>query len=70
MEGEEEDTAPINLQEPNPNEVAAYVSAKQQQLSALEAKVCCKNFQLCNIIIQYSHAVIVYPDLFGRFFCK
>ena len=38
----EEDPAPISLQEPAPDEVADYVSTKQEQLTALEAKVCCK----------------------------
>ena len=38
---EEEDGSPfIALQGPHPNEVADYVSSKQEQLSAMEAKVC------------------------------
>ena len=32
---EEEDPAPISLQEPTPNEVAVYVSTKQEQLIAV-----------------------------------
>lgn len=36
----EEDPAPISLQEPTPNEVADYISTKQEQLTAVEAKVC------------------------------
>ena len=32
---EEEDPAPISLQEPTPNEVADYVSTKQEQLTTL-----------------------------------
>ena len=37
---EEDDPSPIALQGPHPNEVADYVSSKQEQLSAMKAKVC------------------------------
>ena len=37
---EEDDPSPIALQWPHPNEVADYVSSKQEQLSAMKAKVC------------------------------
>ena len=45
-----EEPAPFILEGPTPNKVADYVSGKQEQLSAMEAKVCyvivlftCKN---------------------------
>ena len=38
---EEDDPSPIALQWSRPNEVADYVSSKQEQLSAMEAKVGC-----------------------------
>ena len=37
---EEDDPSPIPLQGPHTNEVADYVSSKQEQLSAMKAKVC------------------------------
>ena len=37
---EEEDDSSIALQGSDPNAVADYVSSKQEQLSAMEAKVC------------------------------
>ena len=37
---EEEDDSSIALQGSHPNAVADYVSSKQEQLSAMEAKVC------------------------------
>ena len=37
---EEDDPSPIALQGPHPNEVADYVSSKQEQLSAMRAEVC------------------------------
>ena len=36
---EEDDSSPIALQGSHPNEVADYVSSKQEQLSAMKAKV-------------------------------
>ena len=36
---EEDDPSSIALQGPHPNEVADYVSSKQEQLSVMEAKV-------------------------------
>ena len=36
---EEDDSAPISLQEPSPDEVADYVGTKQEQLTAVNAKV-------------------------------
>ena len=48
---EEDDPTPIALQGPTPNEVADYVSSKQEQLSAMEAMVCCNNLLFtCTII--------------------
>ena len=47
---EEEDPAPISLQEPTPNEVADYVSTKQEQLVAVEAKVCWKVILFVNVL--------------------
>ena len=40
---EEDDPTPIVLQGPTPNKVADYVGSKQEQLSAMEAKVCCNS---------------------------
>ena len=37
---EEEDDSSIALRGSQPNAVADYVSSKQEQLSAMEAKVC------------------------------
>ena len=38
---EKDDPSPIALQGPHRNEVADYISSKQEQLSAMEAKVGC-----------------------------
>ena len=42
VEKEDDVPVPIILKEPTPNEVADYVCSKQEQLSEMEAKVCCK----------------------------
>ncbi len=43
----EEEPAPISLREPTPDEVANYVSMKQEQLTTLEAKVLYSSMCTC-----------------------